>query len=76
MIIEYMDRLNRLTATGIDGVDLRDIRPSMLNYCTRLAERMTAYKLRRMQEEMQKQTGLIDQETSLSETTKSPTVRK
>ncbi|MBL4632895.1 MAG: hypothetical protein JKY56_03435 [Kofleriaceae bacterium] len=71
-----MDRLNRLTATGIDGVDLRDIRPSMLNYCTRLAERMTAYKLRRMQEEMQKQTGLIDQETSLSEITKSPTVRK
>ncbi len=40
-------RLDLLTETGIENVDLRNIRPSMLNHCARIAERLTAYKLRR-----------------------------
>ena len=51
VIMEYMDRLDRLSKTGMNEVDLRDIRPSMISYCARLAERMTAYKPRRMHED-------------------------
>ena len=47
-LLEYMERIEHVVDTGIDRADLREIRPTMINYCSRLAELMSAYKLRRL----------------------------
>jgi TnpA family transposase len=47
-ILDYMNRVERIRETEMHVVDLRDIRPSMINHCSRLAEKLTAHQLRRL----------------------------